>query len=278
MDALLTLIFRMWLSDWVFLFCTWRRLIRQKWTVAYQGQYFMIHSSISGCDHTCETGNAELQIGTDGSTQTRHNLRVDGYGSGFGPPRVCGSGFWSVLEPNRPVFAVQTWTACGLPGPVAKIVEMQLEAEIEWTQGCTLRPSLSEFGDAIVDWDVGISEIHSKAVIEHVWRWICRIRSSELRDAHGGLDQLSLEMHWEAVIEWLWRCNWRQRWSELRDTLRGQDRASLEMHFEAEIEWTQRWTWRPWMIELGDALGGRDRGSVEMHFETEIESTQRYTP
>jgi len=87
--------------------------------VTYHGQYFTINSRISECDHKCETRNAEPEIGTDGSSQTRRNPRVDGYGSGFGPPRVCGSGFWPVLEPNQPVFAVQTRTAGGLPGPVA---------------------------------------------------------------------------------------------------------------------------------------------------------------
>jgi len=79
----------------------------------------MIISSISECDHKCETRKAEPDIGTDGSSQTRRNPQVDGYGSGYGPPSVCGSGFWTVLEPNRPVFAVQTQTADGVPGPVA---------------------------------------------------------------------------------------------------------------------------------------------------------------
>ena len=101
------------------MFSTSRRLIRRKRTVTYHGQYFTINSHISECDHKCETRNAEPEIGTDGSSQTRRNPRVDGYGSGFGPPRVCRSGFWPVLEPNRPVFAVQTRTAGGLPRPVA---------------------------------------------------------------------------------------------------------------------------------------------------------------
>jgi len=61
----------------------------------------------------------EPEIGTDGSSQTQQNPRVDGYGSGFGPPRCSGSGFWTGLEPNRTVLAVRTWTAGGLPGPVA---------------------------------------------------------------------------------------------------------------------------------------------------------------
>jgi len=106
------------------LFCTSRRLICRKRTVTYHGQYFTINSHISECDHKCETRNAEPEIGSDGSGQTRRNPRVDGYGSGFGPPRVCGSGFWPVLEPNRPIFAVQTQTAGGLPGPVANTTHL----------------------------------------------------------------------------------------------------------------------------------------------------------
>jgi len=61
----------------------------------------------------------EPEIGTDGSSQTRHNPRVDGYGSGFGLPRCNRSRFWTGLEPNRTVLAVWTRTAGGLPGPVA---------------------------------------------------------------------------------------------------------------------------------------------------------------
>jgi len=113
----------MWLGAWVCLFCTSRRLIRRKWTVTYQCQYFTINSSISECDNKYETQNAEPEIGTDGSSQSRRKPRVDGYGSWFGPPRVSGSGFWTVLEPNRPVFAVQTPTAGGLPGPVANTTQ-----------------------------------------------------------------------------------------------------------------------------------------------------------
>jgi hypothetical protein len=67
----------------------------------------------------CETRNTELQIGTDGSSQPQGNQRVDDYGSGFGPPRVSGSGFWTGLELNQPGFAVKTRYTGGLPGPVA---------------------------------------------------------------------------------------------------------------------------------------------------------------
>ena len=107
------------------MFCTSRRLICRKRTVTYHGQYFTINSRISECDHQSETRNAEPESGTDGSSQTRRNPRVDGYGSRFRPPRVCGLGFWTVLEPNRPVFAVQTRTAGGLPGPVANTIGEQ---------------------------------------------------------------------------------------------------------------------------------------------------------
>jgi len=61
----------------------------------------------------------EPEIGTDRSNQTPQNQWVDGYGSGFGPPRCSGSGFWTSLEPNWTVLAVRSRTAGGLPGPVA---------------------------------------------------------------------------------------------------------------------------------------------------------------
>jgi len=44
------------------------------------------------------TRNAELVIGPDMSSETQWNPQVDGWGAGFGPPRSCRSGFWTVLE------------------------------------------------------------------------------------------------------------------------------------------------------------------------------------
>jgi len=98
--------------------------------------------------------------------------------------------------------------------------EMPLEAEIEWTQRCTWRPS-----------------------------------KRELRDALGGRDRMSLEMHFEAMIERGWRCNWRPRLSELRDALGGRDWASLEMHLQAMInrDWRstrKRSIWREALLQL----------------------------
>ena len=66
-----------------------------------------------------KTRNAELEIRPNRSSQTWYNPQVNGYGARFGPPKGSGSGFWTVLEPNRTVVLVQTWTAGGLPGPVA---------------------------------------------------------------------------------------------------------------------------------------------------------------
>jgi len=101
-EALLTLIFRMWLGVWVCFFWTSRWVICRKWTVTYQCQYCTINSSISECDQQCETRNAEPGIGTDWSSQTHWNPWVDGYGSGFGLPTVSRSGFWTGLGPNWP--------------------------------------------------------------------------------------------------------------------------------------------------------------------------------
>jgi len=117
-DAVLTLIFRMWLGAWVSVFCTSRRLICRKWTVTYQCQYFTISSSISEYDHKCETQNAEPEIGPDGSSQTRRNPRVDGYGSGFGPPRVSGSGFGRVWNRTDPFLQSKPGPLAGYPDPL----------------------------------------------------------------------------------------------------------------------------------------------------------------
>ena len=117
-QILLMLISRMWLGAWVCLFCISRRLIRRKWTVTYQCQYFMINSSLSECDHQLETWNAEPEIGTEGSSQIRRKPLVDQYRSGLGPPIVSGSGYWIGQELNRPIFAVHTQTAGELPGHI----------------------------------------------------------------------------------------------------------------------------------------------------------------
>jgi hypothetical protein len=69
------------------------------------------------------TRKAEAEIEPNGSSQSQRNPQVDGYGYGFGPPRGCGSGLWSVLEPNQTVYSFQTRTAGGLPKPVANTMQ-----------------------------------------------------------------------------------------------------------------------------------------------------------
>jgi len=58
-------------------------------------------------------------IGTDGSTQTRHNMRVGGYGSGWGVSGRSRFNFWTSREPNPTATAVPIPTVRGLPGPIA---------------------------------------------------------------------------------------------------------------------------------------------------------------
>jgi len=87
--------------------------------VPYQCQYFTINSGISECNYKWGTWNAEQEIGPDGSGWTGQNLQVDGYGSGIGPPRDCGAGFWTGLKPYPPVSVIHTWTTGRLPGHVA---------------------------------------------------------------------------------------------------------------------------------------------------------------
>jgi len=66
----------------------------------------------------------------------------------------------------------------------------------------------------------------------------------EFGDALGGHARASLEMHLEAMIELVWTYTWRPRSSELRDAPQGCDRASLEMHLQYIIERDWRSTWR----------------------------------
>jgi hypothetical protein len=65
-----------------------------------------------------KTQNPKPENGTDRYRQTRHNLRIDGYGSGFGLPRWFRLGCWTVRELNQKVFSVPTWTAARISGPV----------------------------------------------------------------------------------------------------------------------------------------------------------------
>jgi hypothetical protein len=70
-----------------------------------------------------KTRKIEPEIATDGSSQTRQNLRVDGYVSWFCPPRRGGWDFWTILEPNQIVIEVRTRTAGRSPGSVANATD-----------------------------------------------------------------------------------------------------------------------------------------------------------
>jgi len=61
----------------------------------------------------------------------------------------------------------------------------------------------------------------SQGVIERIWSYTWRLRSSELKEALGDRDQVNSEMHSEVGIEHVWACT------------------------KANIKWTQRCTWRP---------------------------------
>jgi len=108
-------------------------------------------------------------------------------------------------------------------------LDMHSETKIDWTQRCPWRPGSSEFGDALG----GPHRAKPQAVIERIWRYTKRQRSSELRsgpwmpwsiefgDTLWGCDSASLEMHLQAMIEWDWRSTWsRSIWREAQRQLR----------------------------------------------------------
>ena len=72
--------------------------------------------------------NAEQEIGPDGSSQTRRNPGITRYVARSGPPRSCGCGFWTVLQPNRTIFPVRIRTAGGFPWPIASTSHMVISA------------------------------------------------------------------------------------------------------------------------------------------------------
>jgi len=49
-----------------------------------------------------------------------------------------------------------------------------------------------------------------EAMIEQIWIYTSRPRSSELRDALRGCIRASLEMHMKDVFERVWSCTWRR--------------------------------------------------------------------
>jgi len=117
-------------------FYIWWYPMHRKRTVTYESQDFAIGSKIAKCDHKLTTPGTEPEIGTDGSSQTRHNARLDMYRSGIGAPRPSRSGFWSGVELNKTVFPVQIRTAGTLPGPVANTSRQCLRRPLSVAPNC----------------------------------------------------------------------------------------------------------------------------------------------
>jgi len=134
--------------------------------------------------------------------------------------------------------------------------------------------------------------MHSKNMIEWVWRCTWRAWSSEYGDTHRGCDWARLEIctcgghdhanleavmeqgwryalqghertNLKAVIDRVWRCTWRLWLCKHA----GCNRASLAIHLEAMIRRAWRCTWRPWSSEFGDSLEGRDRVNSDKFLE-----------
>jgi len=118
-DASLTLISRMRQGAFVYIFWSQRRPVHPKRTSMYHLNISRLPVRYLNVTIHRTTWNAKPEIGPDGSSQTQRKPWVDGYAAGFAPPRRSGSGFWTVLEPNRTVIPVHTRTAGGSPGLVA---------------------------------------------------------------------------------------------------------------------------------------------------------------
>jgi len=92
----------------------------------YQCQYFTINNSISDCDHKYETRHAEPEIGTDGSSQTRRNPRVDGYGSGFGPQESGSQVFGRLWNQTDPFLWSKPGPLAGYPDPLLSLAQLDV--------------------------------------------------------------------------------------------------------------------------------------------------------
>jgi len=96
-----------------------------------------------------------------------------------------------------------------LEAVIEPVLEMHVEAEIEWTERCTWRPWSIECGDALGGRDRSSMEMRWEAVIERVWT------------CTWGQDRVNSEMHSEGVTERVWRCTCRVWSSEIGGVLGG---------------------------------------------------------
>jgi len=91
------------------------------------------------------TRNAEPDLGPDECSHTRRYMRVARYGAVSRPPTCCGLSFWTVQEPNRTLFPVQTQTAGRSPRPIANTTHTRKHfghrelAKLEWWPGQSKR-------------------------------------------------------------------------------------------------------------------------------------------
>jgi len=107
--------------------------------------------------------------------------------------------------------------------------EMHWEAEVEWTQRCTLGPWSSQFGDALWGCDPSSVETQLETEVEWTRTYTPRPWSSEVGDAIGDLRSVNSAMLLEAVIERVWRCTWRMFSSKFGDAL-------VAGYWEAQLE------------------------------------------
>ena len=123
-------------------------------------------------------------------------------------------------------------------------LEMHLEAEIEWTERCTMRSWSCEFGDAIGDQEW----VNSRCP----WRpW-----SSEFQDALCGRDRGSVGMQLHTEIKCTEGYTPRQWSSQFGDGIGDRDWVNSEMCREAVIERVWRCSCRLWSSEIGGLHGG----------------------
>jgi len=102
-------------------------------------------------------------------------------------------------------------------------------AVLENNSRCASKWQLTELRHTLWGCDRASLEMHLKAVIERIWRYI------------GGRDPVNSEIHSEIMTERVWRYTWRPRWCKLGGRYRasleircgGCDRATLDEYLQA---------------------------------------------
>jgi len=121
----------------------------------------------------CGTGDWDRRVQPNPGKPTGWRVQVR-----VGPPRVNGSGFWTGLKLKRSVFAVQTRTASGLPGPVANINQGLVNHSRNETQAETSHSLQLRIWDLPHEWR-GRRKVERWAdacqqEYNHCWwQWVC---------------------------------------------------------------------------------------------------------